>query len=196
MAWYVVRTNIKCEDKAERNLKAAGFRTYAPWQKFERYSHRKHVWLQWELRLTPRYLFLEVPDTDVPWKVIRDCEGVEHVLGVDESCGKRATYAMRPVPLNQHQTDQLMAIMAAERDFAFDETRAGKLHRREIGKTKRDTTRMKYPAGTKVRINDGPLATFGGEVTNVNGRGHLQVLIQILGRDTSVELEPAQVQAA
>lgn len=196
MAWYVVRTNIKCEDKAERNLAAAGFCTYAPWQRFERFSHRKHVWLQWEMRLAPRYLFLETPDDNVPWKVIRDCEGVEYVLGVDESDGMRASYAMRPVPLNKHQTKQLMAIMAAEKDFAFDETRAGKLHRREIGKTKKDTTRMKYPAGTKVRINDGPFATFSGEVTNVNGRGHLQVLVSLLGRETSVELEVKQVQAA
>lgn len=196
MAWYVVRTNIKCEDKAERNLRAAGFTTYAPWQKFERFSHRKNVWLQWEMRLAPRYLFLETPDNGVPWKTIRDCEGVEHVLGVDESGGSRATYAMRPIPLNGHQTKQLMAIMAAERNFAFDETRAGKLHRREIGKTKKDTTRMKYPAGTKVRVNDGPFASFNGEVTNVNGRGHLEVLISLLGRETSVELDVAQVQAA
>ncbi len=189
MAWYVVRTNIKSEAKAERNLAAAGFRTYAPWQKFERFNSRKKVFIQHELRLAPRYLFLETPDTDVPWKTIRDCEGVEHVLGVDESGGKRATYAMRPVPLNGHQTKQLMAIMAAERDFAFDETRAGKLHRREIGKTKKETTRLRFPIGSKITIKDGPFASFSGEVTNVNGRGHVQALVGILGRMVSTELE-------
>lgn len=196
MAWYVIRTNIKCEDKAEDNLRRAGFRTYAPWQKFEKFSHRKNVWLQWRLRLAPRYLFLETPDDNVRWKVIRDCEGVEYVLGVDESEGNRASYAMRPIPLNHHQTKQLMDIMAAEKDFAFDETREGKLHRREIGKTKRDTTRMKYPAGTKVKISDGPFTGFNGEVTNVNGRGHLEVLVALLGRDVPVELEEGQAQAA
>jgi transcription antitermination factor NusG len=196
MAWYVLRTNIKSEEKAERNLAAAGFRTYAPWQKFERENKRKKVWIQHQMRLAPRYLFLETPECDVPWKTIRDCEGVEHVLGVDESGGKRASYAMRPVPLNGHQTKQLMAIMEAERDFAFDETRAGKLHRGEIGKTKKASARMKFPVGSKVRINDGPFFSFKGEVTNVNGRGHLIVLASLFGRPTPVELEVEQVEAA
>lgn len=195
MAWYVVRTNIKCEDKAERNLKAAGFRTYAPWQKFERLNRRKRVWVQHEMRLAPRYLFLETPDGDVPWYSIRACEGVESVLGIEG----------RPIPLNSirpekappdYQTDveRLEAIMAAEADFAFDETRAGKLHRREIGKTKKETTRMRFPVGSKVRISDGPFTSFNGEITNVTGRGHLTVLASIFGRMTPVELEPGQVE--
>lgn len=196
MTWWVIRTNIKAEAKAERNLKAAGYRTYAPWQKFERFNRRKKVWMHWEMRLAPRYLFLETPEGDVPWKTVRDCEGVEHVLGVDESGGKRSSYAVRPVPLNTHQVRQLEAIMQAEADYAFDETRAGKLHRREIGKTKKETTRMRFPVGSKVRISDGPFTSFNGEVTNVNGRGHLTVLASIFGRMTPVELEVEQVRAA
>lgn len=43
MAWYVIRTNIKSEDKAERNLRDAGFATYAPWQKFERFWNEDHT---------------------------------------------------------------------------------------------------------------------------------------------------------
>jgi transcription termination/antitermination protein NusG len=185
MAWYVLRTNIKSEDKAERNLAAAGFRTYAPWQKFERLNRRKRIWVQHEMRLAPRYLFLETPSVDVPWYVIRACEGVESVLGVEG----------RPIRLNGVQTKQLTAIMAAEADFAFDETRAGKLHRREIGKTKKETTRMKFPVGSKVRISDGPFSSFNGEITNVNGRGHLLVMTEIFGRMTPVELEVGQVEA-
>lgn len=188
MAWYVIRTNIKCEDKAERNLRDAGFRTYAPWQKFERLNRRKRVFIQHEMRLAPRYLFLDtglLPRDHTPWGVIRGCEGVEHVLGVNGL----------PLALGPQDVSALTAIMAAERDFAFDETRAGKLHRREIGKTKKETTRMRFPVGSKVRINDGPFATFGGEITNVNGRGHLLVMTTIFGRLTPVELEAGQVEA-
>lgn len=184
-SWYVIRTNIKSEEKAERNLCRAGFRTYAPWQKFERLNRRKRVWVQHEMRLAPRYLFLEVPAGDVPWYVIRACEGVESVLGVEG----------RPIRLNGVQTQQLNDIMAAEADYAFDETRAGKLHRREIGKTKKETTRMKFPVGSKVRISDGPFTSFNGEVTNVNGRGHLLVMASLFGRMTPVELEVGQVEA-
>lgn len=197
MAWYVIRTNIKCEDKAERNLRDAGFRTYAPWQKFERLNRRKRVFIQHEMRLAPRYLFLDTGDLSrdrTPWGIIRGCDGVEHVLG----------YQGLPIPLSRirihpdrpSDVEALEAIMAAERDFAFDETRAGKLHRREIGKTKKETTRLKFPVGSKVRINDGPFATFGGEITNVNGRGHLLVMTNIFGRLTPVELEVSQVEAA
>lgn len=188
MAWYVIRTNIKSEDKAERNLRDAGFRTYAPWQKFERLNRRKRLFIQHELRLAPRYLFLdtgELPRDRTPWGIIRGCEGVEHILGVDGL----------PLPLGSRDVVALNNIMAAERDFAFDETRAGKLHRREIGKTKKETTRMRFPVGSKVRINDGPFATFGGEITNVNGRGHLLVMTTIFGRLTPVELEAGQVEA-
>jgi len=187
MAWYVVRTNIKCEDKAERNLKATGFRTYAPWQKFERLNRRKRVWVQHEMRLAPRYLFLDTGDLNreqTPWGLIRGCEGVEKVL---DNQGL-------PIPLNSDEVKALHSIMDAERDFAFDETRAGKLHRREIGKTRKETTKMRFPVGSKVRISDGPFATFGGEVTNVTGRGHLMVMTEIFGRLTPVELEAGQVE--
>lgn len=188
MTWFVVRSNIKSEDKAERNLQAAGFRTYAPWQKFERLNRRKRVWVQHEMRLTPRYLFVDapMPIQDIPWYVIRACEGVEGVLGVNGA----------PQRLSPAEVAALEAIMRAEQDHVFDETRAGKLHRREIGKTKRETTRMKFPVGTKIRISDGPFTSFNGEVTNVNGRGHLSVLASIFGRLTPVELDVRQVEAA
>src|SRR5690554_1332827 len=185
--WFVIRTNIRSEDKAERNLRAAGFRTYAPWQKFERINRRKRVWIQHEMRLAPRYLFLEadMPAQDIPWYVIRACEGVESVLGINGN----------PHRLSAAEVASLDAIRNAEADYAFDETRAGKLHRREIGKTKKETTRMKFPVGSKVRISDGPFTSFNGEVTNVNGRGHLSVMTEIFGRLTPVELEPEQVEA-
>lgn len=187
MAWYVIRTNIKCEDKAERNLRAAGFSTYAPWQKFERMNRRKRVWVEHEMRLAPRYIFLntgEVERDRTHWGVVRGCEGVESVLGVNGL----------PHQLSAREVRSLERIMEAERNHVFDETRAGKLHRREIGKTKKETTRMRFPVGIKVRINDGPFATFDGEVTNVNGRGHIMVMTEIFGRLTPVELEPGQIE--
>jgi len=185
--WFVIRSNIKCEDKAERNLRDAGFLTYAPWQKFERFNSRKKVWIQHQMRLAPRYLFMasDLSTDDVPWYVVRACEGVESVLGINGS----------PHRLSTAEVASLHEIMKAEADFAFDETRDGKLHRREIGKTKKETTRMKFPVGSKVRISDGPFTSFNGEVTNVNGRGHLLVMASMFGRMTPVELEVGQVEA-
>lgn len=180
--WYVIRTNIKCEDKAERNLADAGYQTYAPWQRFETYNRRKRVFLEHERRLAPRYLFVMVDDaTDVPWGTIRACEGVEYVLGVEG----------RPIPLNNHETTQLHAIMAAERNFEFDETRVGKLHRREIGKTKAATTKLQFPVGSRVRAMKGPFEGFAGKVINVNGRGQVEALFSLFQGKVPVEI-PAE----
>jgi transcription antitermination factor NusG len=180
--WYVVRCNIKSEDKAERNLREAGYRTYAPWQRFERFNSRKKVFIKREMRLAPRYIFLDTGGMhrdSTPWGVIRACEGVEKVLG----------YQGLPIPLHGDEVKALHAIMAAEANYEFDETRAGKLHRREIGKNKKETTRLRFPVGAKITIKDGPFASFSGEVTNVNGRGHVQALVGILGRLVSTEVE-------
>lgn len=187
MGWYVIRTNIKSEDKAETNLRRAGFRTYAPWQRFEKFNKRRKVFVQHQMRIAPRYLFLEVamPHDMVPWGFIRACEGVERIVGTQG----------RPIALGPQEVAALKAIMAAEADFAFDETRAGKLHRREIGKNKRETTRMRHAIGSRVTIKDGPFTSFAGEVTNVTGRGHLQVLVSLFGRLSTVDLEPEQVEA-
>lgn len=180
MAWFVIRTNIKCEDKAERNLDAAGYRTYAPWQRFETYNRRKRVFIEHSLRVAPRYLFLETDQErdGVPWGIIRACEGVERVLGVDGL----------PQSLTGDEESALYAIMAAEANFEFDETRAGKLHRREIGKTKAETTKLKYPVGSKILVTKGPFAAFKGQVVNVNGRGQVEALISLLGGRVPVEI--------
>jgi len=196
MAWYVVRTNIKCEDKAEENLRRAGFGTYAPWQRFEKWNRRKNKAIIHERRMVPRYLFVNTGalcTDEVPWGVIRSCDGVECILGVNG----------RPAPLSTHkagarsfsEVEKLQAIMEAEAQHLFDETTAGKLYRREIGKTKKETTKIKFPVGLKVKINDGPFATFAGEITNVTGRGMLTVMTSLFGRLTPVEMEPGKVEA-
>ena len=187
--WYVIRTNIKGEDKAERNLRNAGFSTYAPWQRFEKYNRRKNVHITRELRLCPRYLFLNVGDIrrdSTPWGVIRGCEGVESVLGVNGL----------PMPLSPLEERALAAIRDAEEQHVFDETREGKLFRGEIKKNKKETTRMRFPVGSGVTINSGPFASFSGEVTNVTGRGYIEVITMIFGRLTPVEVRPEQVEQA
>lgn len=183
MAWYVVRTNIKCEDKAERNLQRAGFRTYAPWQRFEKFNKRRHVFVTVERRIAGRYLFVEAEPTAEAWQAIRASQGVECLLPVGRP----------PRGLNSVEAKDLMGIMAAEADYAFDETREGKLHRKEIGKTKRETTRMRFPVGSRITVKEGPFAAFGGEVVNVNGRGHIKALISIFGRLAEIEVESHQV---
>lgn len=177
MAWYVVRTNIKCEDKAERNLRRSGFSVYSPLARIERFNKRRKVWIETELPLMPRYLFVEVAG-QVPWFILRACEGVESVLGVEG----------RPCRLTDHDEKALREVMEAEADLRFDTTRAAKIRRGEIGKNKRDNVRMKFPAGSSVRITDGPFNQFIAEVTDVTAKGKLQALVRVFGNLTPIEI--------
>lgn len=185
MAWYVVRCNIKCEEKAERNLRRAGFSTYAPLARIERFNKRRKVWIETELRLMPRYLFVETVGA-VPWFVLRACEGVESVLGSEG----------RPCRLHGLEERALREVMAAEADLQFDTTRAGKIRRGEIGKNKRDTVRMKFPPGVSIRVTEGPFADFIAEVTNVTAKGKLEALIKVFGELTPVTIKAEWAEAA
>lgn len=173
MAWFVVRTNIKCEEKAEQSLRRAGYDVYLPRMKIERQHKRTKKWLVKTLCLFPRYLFVAQPDREANWLKARLCDGVESVLGV---CGT-------PVAVASAKVERLQRMQA---DLQFDDTRAAKLHRQEIGKTERETTRMRFPPGTRVRAKDGPFAGFRGYVTNVDAKGAVEVIVTLFGRLTPV----------
>jgi len=181
--WYVVLTNVKCEEKAGRNLRRAGFSAYAPMGRVEKFSKRKKIWRETEFRIFPRYLFVEV-DGPVAWYRLRACEGVERVLGAEG----------RPQALNQVETNALLAVRDAEQNFAFDDTRAGKLHRKEIGRTKKETTKLRFPVGSHVLAKRGPFTGFPAEVINVSGRGTISAVLNVFGRLSPVEFPPDWVE--
>lgn len=183
--WFAIETKPKGEDKAERDLRAAGFRVYAPIAHTERWNKRKKVFIDRTLRLMPRYLFIEA-EGQVPWYIVRNCEGVRRALGADGM----------PCRLNGVETKALEEVMQAERDLEFDTTRAARIRRGEIGKNKRETARIKYPAGSKIRITKGPFASFSAEVTTVTGRGKLEALVSLFGRLSTVEIPAAWAELA
>lgn len=177
--WFAVETNVKCEDKALRNLRLAGFNAYSPLARTEVWNKRKRVHVVRELRLMPRYLFLETQG-EVPWYIIRACEGVRRVLGVDG----------RPIPLGPHDVKALMAVIEAEANFEFDTTRAAKIRRGEIGKTKAETARIRFKPGSRITITKGPFATFSAEVVTVTGKGKLEALLSVFNGLTEVTVDP------
>lgn len=182
--WYAIETMPKAEDKAERDLRLAGITVYAPIARTERWNKRKKVHVERTLRLMPRYLFVNVGTIGDLWHIIRSCRGVSRALGADGM----------PARLNNFETKALEEVMQAEQELHFDTTRNARIRRGEIGKNQRETARIQYPVGSKVRIMKGPLTAFTAEVTTVTGRGKLEALVSVFGRLSTVEINPAWVE--
>ena len=141
--WYVVRTNIKCEDRAARNLRQAGYRVYLPKMRKDIVHHRTKKRITRSFVLFNRYLFVGVPAEDPNWYKLRACEGVECVLGEDGPEGRRYL----PVP-----RETVASFVMAQRNLDFDATRRAEIKRKEIGRTEKQTLKMRFPVGSRFRV--------------------------------------------
>jgi transcription termination/antitermination protein NusG len=183
--WYVVRTNVKCEEKASANIREAGYEVYFPRRRVEVKNRRTHTYATRESPLMPRYLFVGLPQTDRNFFKVRGCYGVECILGVDG----------RPARIS---ADHVEAIYLAEIDMQFDDTRAARLHRKEEARSKKAKTESEFSPGRSNFVTEkgNPFVTFGGVVDEVTNAGRVITLIDIFGRMTPVEFEPRQLTPA
>lgn len=179
--WYVVRTNIRCEDKAASNLRAAGYEVYLPKMRKDMIHHRTKAVITREFVLFNRYLFAAQPATGADWYTLRSSEGVECVLGVDG--------VPMPVP-----AASVEAFRNAEIDMQFDDTKAARLHRGEIERTHELELRKRFKARRSVRVLNGPFGGFAGQVESITGRLTIKAMILIFGRMTTVEFAPADLE--
>jgi transcriptional antiterminator RfaH len=109
LVWFVVYTNINCEQRAKKGLDALGYTTFLPVvKKWIRHARRR---VAVERPLFARYLFVALDPARDGWFAIRTTHGVERVLardGVPESVPAAA----------------IATLMAAERAGRFDLTLA------------------------------------------------------------------------
>lgn len=182
--WYVVRTSIKGEDKAMLNLLRAGYEVYLPRMRFEVKNRRTNIYSVQERPLLMRYLFIAQPRYEADWYTLRQCKGVESILG-----DGRGFYLPVPFALVE-------ALYIDEIDMVYDDTRQARIHRKEEARTKKATLEMKYAPGVKVRVTDGPFADFFALVEEVTSAGRIKALIELFGRSSAVEFEAAQLSAA
>jgi transcriptional antiterminator NusG len=180
-AWFVCRTNIKCEEKATANIRAKGFDVYLPRQRIEVRHKRTNTILVKERPLMMRYLFVGLPRVEPPFGFVRSCEGVESILGAN------GTPVRIPVSIVERIFDD-------ETNLRFDDTREARIARKEEARTRRETVAMKYRKGLLVRVIDGPFASFIGEVAAVTSRGAVDILVEIFGREVPVQMEPEQIE--
>jgi transcription termination/antitermination protein NusG len=161
--WYVASTYPNAEERARAAVVAAGFGAYLPHRRIETVHRRTGGWRMRVLLVFPGYLFIEFPETGreefyragerPSWHRLNRCTGIEHVLGAgndDEGEG-----APIPVP-----SSLIEAIMAAELNLEFDETRAARRrHERSLIE--------RFPVGAAAAVTSGPLAALSGEIARV-----------------------------
>jgi transcription termination/antitermination protein NusG len=177
--WFVIKSNIKCEERAASSLEAAGFVPYLPKQKFEIIHHRTKAVLDKEVNLFKQYVFVGFDNDKNDWFTLRDCDGVERPLGVDG-----------PVRMKAEVVEEFWE---KEHRLEFDDTREAQLHRKEIGRTLRETTRLRFPVNSTVRIELAGVPFFA-KVRSVNARGAIEAMADMLGRMVPVEVWPEEVE--
>lgn len=179
--WFVVRTNIRCERRASRSLRAAGYRVYWPQMRKSSIHHRTKKRIFKRIGLLPGYVFIRMTRLSAKgqpdWYTLRGCDGVECVLGWD---GK-------PYPVPR---EDVADMMLRQRQRKFDDVYLEKLARQ--GRLK--ALRKKYRRGAALRVVEGPFVGLHAEAQRFNDRGTVEALVRIFSQLVPVEFEAEQVE--
>lgn len=172
--WFVIRTNIKCEDKATSNLRKAGFEVYYPRKRIERKNKRTHTKHTVELPLLMRYIFIGMPPQQdhQHFGFARNCEGVEDFLRNNQ----------KPLRIPFHLVEEFYL---SEIDMKFDETELAKKH-----------MKAKFAPGTMHTVTEGPFEGMMAEVRDLADNGNVTAMIRLFGGLTTIHTKTDKLAAA
>jgi transcription antitermination factor NusG len=181
--WFVVQTAMHAEEDAAAALRGAGFETYLPKMRKELFSRRSKKVTTRTFLLFNRYLFAELPGDPAQWAAVWEIEEIAGVMGNDGI----------PQPVKDAEVARFRA---EEADLAFDDTEAARVHRKEVGRSQRETLAMRFHKGRKVRALSGPFGGHAGEVVSLTGRGTVKAMLSLFGQMTLVEFAPEGIEPA
>lgn len=122
-----------------------------------------------ERKLFPGYVLVKMVMTDDSWYIVRNTRGVTGFVGPSS----------KPIPLTEEEVANL-GVENAEEGAATDDAAA--------------KPSVDYAVGDSVEVLTGPLEGFIGLVEGINASaGKVNVKVSMFGRETSAELELAQV---
>ena len=170
--WYVVNTYSGHESKVKEKLEMRAqsmnmedkiCRVIIPEQKV--IEEKDGVQKEKIKKIFPGYILVEMVMTDEAWFVVRNTPGVTGFIG---SSGKGA----KPTPLQPFEVENI-------------------LHSMGIAKAQNNA---ELKAGEKVKIIDGPFVGMGGVIESIDTDNSLaNVLVDLFGQETSVEVELSQI---
>lgn len=173
--WYVVNTysghEYKVKEKLETKIESMGlqdniFRIVIP--ETTEVEVKDGVQKEHKKKMFPGYILVEMNMSDESWYIVRNTPGVTGFIG---SSGKGA----KPTPLLPQEIDKILANMGMSRVNLESE----------------------MAIGDKVNIVDGPFKGMSGKVDTIDTENNrLNVLIDLFGQETPVEVELFQVNKA
>lgn len=177
--WYVVQTNIKCEERATKSLRAAGYRVYMPKMKKTITHHRTKKRIDRYFTLFNRYIFVGISSDNLDFGNVRKCDGVETILGIEMD--------RKPCRIPR---DVILDFVRAQRRGAFNEIDA---------KSTKDAAKKRFTQGSTIRVRYGqgynhPFGGFYGQVLNVKGGGVIRAMMSVFGGLVPVEFKPSEVE--
>ena len=181
--WYVVHTYSGMENKVQQNLQnrvsSLNMEDYiyeiiVPTEEVTeiRNGQRKQI----RRTVLPGYVLVRMDLTDESWSTVRHTPSVTGFVGHSNS----------PVPLSLDEVAKMLepAVIAAAN--AASETPSRKKKKIEVAD---------FAVGDSVMVVDGPFAGVHATITEINVNSQrLKALVEILGRETPVDLTFPQIQ--
>ena len=174
--WFIVQTMSGAEKRVQANLsemidtgdrsQGAVFEVAVPEEEVIEIRQNKKV--ARTRKMFAGYVFVRCDIKKQSWSAIRDTPGVVGFAG-------QATPAEEPQPMSKNEVDKFLN---------FDKNQP----------LARSRPRSTYDIGDQISIKAGPFAEFSGQIIEVNEEQFkVKVLVDLFGRETSVELEFSQV---
>ena len=181
--WYVVHTYSGMENRVQQNLENRVtslnmedyiFEIVVPTEEVTeiRNGQRKQV----RRTVLPGYVLVRMDLTDESWSTVRHTPSVTGFVGHSNS----------PVPLSLDEVEKMLApsVVAAANAASDAPT-----------KRKKKVEVADFAVGDSVMVVDGPFAGVHATITEINvNNQRLKALVEILGRETPVDLTFPQIQ--
>jgi transcriptional antiterminator NusG len=168
LVWYVLKVQSNREksirENIRRRVKREGLEAYfgeiiIPTEKVaETKGGKKRVT---ERKLYPGYIMIQMILNEDTWFLIRETSGVGDFTGA----------AGKPLPMQEHEIQRMLGQETAKQEVTPPKIK------------------INFAAGDMVKIHEGTFASFEGRVESIDETsGRVNVLIEIFGRSTPVEL--------
>jgi len=165
--WYVIRVANGADKIVDKALEEAKIERWMPVKSVRPYRRGKRKWQKLqpiEVPVLPGYVFVRLVSTAHAWAGISTIKGVLGVLGGAE----------RPASVSDDKVLKLRVFIERDPDVIEIMTKA-------------------LTKGDRIRVEDGPFASFPGVVEEVLKNGRALIEVMIFGRAVMTELDLAQI---